>query len=73
MSKLPSLSARIAKWDNTKFLLILCVVLGHSMNGIFINNGEAMKWVEICLYSFHMPLFIFISGYLYKEKYENNF
>ncbi len=71
MSKLSSPSARVAKWDNAKFLLILCVVLGHSMNGVFIINGEAMKWVEICLYSFHMPLFIFIGGLFSKRTVDS--
>lgn len=38
---------------------ILLVVLGHSTN----NGGIPFlsKWI----YSFHMPLFIFISGFLF--------
>lgn len=67
MSKLTPPVARVAKWDNIKFFLILCVVMGHSANNVFIVNGDAMKWMEICLYSFHMPLFIFLGGLFAKK------
>lgn len=39
---------------------IILVVLGH------LNIGE--YWHQV-IYSFHMPLFFFISGYLFKNKY----
>lgn len=43
--------------DNIKFFLIFCVVLGHSME--LFNAGGGYR----IIYSFHMPAFIFISGY----------
>jgi acyltransferase len=49
--------------DYAKFLGIYLVVLGH------MNIPDAVK---IPIYTFHMPLFFFISGYLFSfEKYNN--
>lgn len=46
-----------------KAIGIICVVAGHSFTGSAIE-----KFVGL----FHMPLFFFISGYLFKEKYIQN-
>ncbi len=49
-------------FDNAKFLLIMLVLIGHV---ITINRADnrinlaTYNWI----YTFHMPLFIFISGY----------
>lgn len=48
--------------DIAKGIAIFLVVLGHTYRGNIVQN-----W----LYSFHMPLFFFISGWLYEGK--NNF
>lgn len=66
MGKLPAKQERVAKWDNAKALLIFTVVLGHSMSE-FLSCGPAMKWLELWIYCFHMPLFIFIGG-LFSKK-----
>ena len=51
-----------------KALLIMLVVSGH-MGGIFNLIGIPYKGSEIFpAYSFHMPAFIFISGYFFKLK-----
>lgn len=71
MSKLTKPISRVAKWDNAKFFLIFCVVFGHSMSSSFMSNGPAMKFVELCLYSFHMPMFIFIGGLFAKKTVDS--
>ncbi|WP_415341612.1 acyltransferase family protein [Clostridium perfringens] len=48
--------------DNSKGLLIFLVVLGHSLE--FIRKDYE---VARLLYEFHMPVFVFISGYLSKN------
>ena len=55
--------ARIVWVDYAKALGIFLVVLGHiALPGTLIN----------VIYAFHMPLFFFISGYLFRmEKYES--
>lgn len=52
-----SLAERVLWIDTLKGLGIIAVVLGHSgyQNGYF-------------MFFFHMPLFVFISGYLYKRN-----
>lgn len=60
------LNKRIYKFDNLKFLLILFVVIGHFAN-IYCNRYESMKMVFIFIYSFSMPLFIFLSGLFQKD------
>ena len=45
--------------DIAKGLGIIAVVIGH-----IYHNQMMFNW----LYSFHMPLFFFVAGYLYKQK-----
>lgn len=45
--------------DTLKGLLILTVVLGHVLLGALDDNP-----VRYLIYSFHMPVFFFVSGYL---------
>lgn len=53
---------RDARFDNIKALLIFLVVLGHSVEYLYGVKGSygALRAV---IYSFHMPAFVFISGY----------
>lgn len=67
--KTPVIRTREYLFDNYKALLILLVVCGHfiepsseyDQNPLFYN----LKWG---IYSFHMPAFVFISGYFSKKK-----
>lgn len=45
--------------DSLKFILIIFVILGHCI-GKLLNGGNVLN---CCIYLFHMPLFVFISGY----------
>lgn len=57
-----STKSRDAYFDNAKALLIVCVVLGHTLSGLL---GEA-RWLDslyLFIYTFHMPAFIFVTGY----------
>lgn len=51
------------KISNIKGLLIFLVVFGHFIELNKFNNYEIFNF----MYAFHMPLFIFISGYLAKK------
>lgn len=53
-------------FDNYKTLLILLVVIGHFIEPCYDNNWllTGLKWLIV---SFHMPAFIFISGYFSKK------
>ena len=60
---------RILKYDNAKFLLILFVVTGHLIDYFSKNCDYHIYRVVITfIYSFHMPVFIFLSGLFYKCK-----
>ena len=54
-------------FDNYKGLLILLVVIGHFIEPNYTNNNflYTLKWLIV---SFHMPAFIFISGYFSKRE-----
>lgn len=58
---------RIALWDNIKFILIVMVVIGH-MSDEFTSESFILRAVFLFIYSFHMPLFIFISGLFHKDE-----
>lgn len=52
---------RIPLFDNIKIVLIILVLFGHALEEISLENGYGI--IRACIYSFHMPVFIFISGY----------
>lgn len=52
---------RSAYWDTVKAVLIFLVVLGHT--GTALSDG-----LLSAIYAFHMPLFVFISGFFSKKK-----
>lgn len=56
-------------FDNMKGILILCVVLGHTISNLFYawTNCLATKYLYYLIYTFHMPVFIFISGFFSKR------
>ncbi|WP_195263215.1 MULTISPECIES: acyltransferase family protein [unclassified Clostridium] len=54
--------------DNLKVILIFFVVFGHVIE-YYIKDNSTLRTIYIFIYIFHMPLFIFISGYLSKNFY----
>ena len=54
---------RIAWIDNAKGIGILCVLFGH----LALNEGNNLH-LFTWIYSFHMPLFFFLSGLTYRPK-----
>lgn len=52
------MTQRIYKFDNLKAMLIFLVVLGH-----FLELVEGYELLYLSIYTFHMPLFLFLSGY----------
>ncbi|MFV0429655.1 MAG: acyltransferase family protein [Arachnia sp.] len=49
-------------WDNGRWLLMVLVILGHSLDSV---NGQsnAVLGAYVWIYSFHMPAFAVLSGY----------
>ena len=65
---------RIAWLDSLKGFAIICVVLGHVFDG-YLNAGAFPEYrcVEYsifqAIYTFHMPLFFLVSGFMYAMAY----
>jgi fucose 4-O-acetylase-like acetyltransferase len=60
-----STSKRSKFFDNAKFILIFLVVFGHVISPLKEHDGILYNIYSI-IYLFHMPAFIFISGYFSK-------
>lgn len=54
--------SRNPHFDNLKLILIFLVVFGHAIEYIG-NTSRTSNAVYSFIYTFHMPLFVFISGY----------
>ena len=55
------ISERDGRVDGIKWLLIVLVTIGHAIEPA-LSNPTANKLYSL-IYLFHMPLFIYISGY----------
>lgn len=58
---MPTDKKRILWLDNLRGLLILTVVLGHVLQ--YYGTTEISRTLHHYIYSFHMPLFMLLSGY----------
>lgn len=56
---------RVCVWDNLKCFLMISVVVGHFVNQY--PDSSFMRSMSIIIYSYHMPLFIFVAGLLQKK------
>lgn len=61
---------RVYLWDNVKALLIFLVVLGHFVTQC-TGKYEFAQQMFTLVYSFHMPLFIFVSGLFAKSSFKD--
>lgn len=65
---------RIEWLDSLKGLAILFVVLGHILLGFIENNAfpdinNTLEKIDTWIYSWHMPLFFFLSGFAFDLSY----
>lgn len=64
-------NSREKEIDNIRGFAILTVVLGHSLQaclGAEFDQNILFRYI----YSFHMPLFIFISGYVNWQTFDGS-
>lgn len=61
-----SLKPRIFKYDNVRLLAIVLVVIGSFADELTARSEMFQSWF-VFVYSFHAPLFIFLSGLFTKE------
>ncbi len=54
--------------DAMKGILIILVVLGHIIVNVYAPDNFAQNLLFRICYSFHMPAFIMVSGYLVGKK-----
>lgn len=56
-------NTREYRYDNLKCIMIFFVVFAHFLE---ILNGNVSNQIYIWIYTFHMPIFVYISGYFSK-------
>ncbi|MNW34214.1 hypothetical protein D3C74_111850 [compost metagenome] len=52
---------------NLRFLLILCVFVGNAIEPL-ITRLDSMHSLYMWIFTFHMPLFVFVTGYFAKHN-----
>lgn len=70
MGKTLSTDKRDYLWDNIKAFLMFTVVLGHFLEFFPVNN-TFFKCLDYWIYTFHMPAFLFVSGFWAKGYCKN--
>ena len=69
---------RIEYMDALRGLAIFLMVMGHVLAWIYTDYKQAFESNLYCgflwkfIYSFHMPLFVFVSGYFFVLKFNGN-
>ncbi|MCG5218355.1 acyltransferase family protein [Streptosporangium soli] len=56
--------------DNVKFLLIALVPMGHAL--VPTLDADSARAAYIFIYTFHMPAFVVVSGYLSRNFWNSN-
>lgn len=60
---------RIIEYDHVKGISIFLVVLGHLVAGAYPAGHQWMETLKVLIYTFHMPLFMFLSGFILYYTY----
>lgn len=58
-----NIRTRDIRLDGLKFILIVLVILGHSINVFGLEKDAPTQYIFQWIYLFHMPLFALLSGY----------
>ncbi|MEU9830395.1 acyltransferase family protein [Streptosporangium sp. NPDC048047] len=66
----PAKKKREPYLDNVKFVLIALVVTGHSL--VPTLAAHSSKAAYLFIYTFHMPAFVLVSGYLGRNFWNSN-
>lgn len=61
------MSKRSEYWDNMKFAIICLVVISHGLTN-HIHTSLVNASTIVFINTFHMPLFIFVSGLFHSNK-----
>ncbi|MBQ6005763.1 MAG: CapA family protein [Selenomonadaceae bacterium] len=64
-------NSRSAYWDNIKGFLIILVVFAHCLFNL--QNSPLNNAIVDAIYMFHMPAFVFVSGYFSKSEHSRSF
>lgn len=67
-----TIEQRVHYWDNMKGILIILVVFSHILYQLQDNSNVINSIVDY-IYMFHMPAFVFISGYFGKSERSRSF
>lgn len=62
---------RSSYWDNIKGTLIVLTVFAHILRGY--RNDAYINALYVAIYTFHMPVFVFVSGYFGKRPSARSF
>lgn len=69
---IPTATSRVEWIDATRGLAILLVVFGHAAGGLIDASGPvtlpALRYLFVAIYTFHMPLFFFMSGLFVEQR-----
>ena len=60
---------RVIFIDNLKAFAITCVILGHALQYFAGTNPERLVFFNL-IFTFHMPLFMMMSGYFSVSSFE---
>lgn len=62
----PSKRRRVPLWDNARWIAITLVVIGHGILPL-IGESDSAYSVYLFIYSFHVAVFVTVSGYFAKS------